>query len=340
MPRRLARRVSWSRRIGVAIAFLILVGGSIALAGTALDSDPGDRPQASATTPLPPAPALIAPAVSVTRAATIDIRVSRPEGFQAHEEYVLRLFVNDELTHEQPLPNAAEFEVADVSLAEGENEITAALADAVGQGSLSGPVSVTRDSVQPVIRVSSPARDTVVYAANVILRGRTEAGATMSVVDLASGTEFETLVEPDGRFAADLALEPGTNRLLLSTRDAVGNAASARITIERGESLAQLDLTISAKELSRSELPVRFEIVAALRDELGNPADYARVTFSLSPPNAATMTYVTTSAGGLASWPSLEVTGGDEAVGTWLVTVMAVLPAGTELREDASFSVR
>lgn len=253
---------------------------------------------------------------------------------------MLRLFVNDELVRQQRLPNAVEFEVTGVSLTEGANAITAALAAADRQGPPSEAITVVRDSVAPVIRVSSPARGRVVYAAAEALRGRTEAGASMSVIDLASGAELETIVESDGRFTTALALKIGTNRLLLRSEDAAGNGASARITIERGDSQAQLGLTLSAKELSRNELPFLLEIVATVGDELGDPADGAQVTFSISPPNAATMTYVTESVGGLASWPSLEVSGGAEAVGTWLVTVLAVLPAGTELREDESFSVR
>jgi hypothetical protein len=317
---------------------LVLIGGSMALAGTALDRATGTRQSPGAQAP--PAPALRAPDVAITSAATIDVGVIRPDGLDDGEEYLLRLFVNDELVHERRLPGAAEFEVARVALSEGANAITAALASAGHQGPRSEAISVVRDSVVPVIRVSSPARGTVVYTATAALRGKTEAGAAMTVVDLDTGTELETTVQPDGHFTTELALEIGANRLLLRTEDAAGNGASARISIERGESLAHLGLTLSAKELPRSELPFLLEMVATVRDELGQPADGAQVTFSLSPPNAATMTYVTESVAGLASWPSLELSGGTEAVGTWLVTVLAVLPSGTELREDESFSVR
>ena len=40
-PRRLARRVSWSRRIGIAVALLLVAGGSIAFASQALPAGKG-----------------------------------------------------------------------------------------------------------------------------------------------------------------------------------------------------------------------------------------------------------------------------------------------------------
>jgi len=77
-----------------------------------------------------------------------------------------------------------------------------------------------------------------------------------------------------------------------------------------------------------------------VRDELGRPADGVEVTFGLSPPNAATRTFRTTTLDGLAAWPDLQIVDDGYAAGTWLVTVRAVLSSGAELREDHSFSVQ
>jgi len=324
----------------VAAALLVLVGGSIALAGSALDPGPDGLTAPTTTTPPLAAPTLLPPAASVTRADTIDLGVVSPAGLRDDRAYRVRIFVNGDLERELRLPDESPFEVPDLPLSEGDNAFRAALVGSGGQSELSAPVSVIRDTTAPVIRVLSPRRSELVYAANEILRGRTEPGATLSVTDGKHSDEISASVADDGRFEATLSLEVGTNRLVLRSVDRAGNQASARITIERGESQARVALTISASELTAAELPFDLEMVATVVDELGTPAHYAQVTFSLSPPNAATMTYVTSSAGGLATWPSVEVAGGGEAVGAWLVTVLAVLPSGTELREDESFSVR
>src|SRR5688500_19228019 len=69
--RRLARRVSWARRIGLAAALLLLVGGAIAFAGGALGPGDGGQGARSSGPPLP-APTLLTPTQTLTRAARID----------------------------------------------------------------------------------------------------------------------------------------------------------------------------------------------------------------------------------------------------------------------------
>jgi hypothetical protein len=64
------------------------------------------------------------------------------------------------------------------------------------------------------------------------------------------------------------------------------------------------------------------------------------VTFSVSPPNATTMTYRTASVAGQAQWPELDIASADDPLGSWLVTVLVELPSGLELRANKSISVR
>ena len=51
------------------------------------------------------------------------------------------------------------------------------------------------------------------------------------------------------------------------------------------------------------------------------------------------MTYQHATSGGKARWPSWTFDP-DDTLGAWLVTVLAVLPSGTELRDNNSFSLR
>ncbi|MEP7158776.1 MAG: Ig-like domain-containing protein [Chloroflexota bacterium] len=331
--------MSWARRIGLAAALLLLVGGAIAFAGGALgpgDGGSGARPSG----PPLPAPTLLTPTQTLTRAARIDLTLTRPTGLADDVDYVVRLYVNDELERERSLPRQEQFVFPDVPLIEGENEIRAALASDDLEGASSVALTIVRDSTAPVIRVTRPEPNSTVYSDSETMRGRTEAGATLTVTDGRTGQEFETSIDADGRFDTALTLVLGPTSLTLFSRDPAGNEASAHITITRTESLASMTLVVSAGQLKASELPQRLGATAIIQDERGRPVDGAEVTFSLSPPNATTMTYRTTSTGGRARWPSLEIKSVDSPVGTWLVTVLAVLPSGAELRDDESVIVR
>lgn len=317
---------------------LVVVGGAIAFAGGALDA-PGSRDPGSSAAPMA-APQIVAPVGMVTRATTVDLTLLRPTGLDAVADYTLRITVNGEIEHERPLPQLEQFVVAGVALVEGENSIRAALVDDAGVGATSAALVVTVDTTAPVIRVTRPEAGATVYSETFSLRGRTEAGATLDVVDVASGVQLETAVDADGRFSTTLVLALGANQLLLSSRDQAGNSASTRVDISRAESLAVLTLTVSADRLKAIDLPQRLVATAYIQDERGQPIDGAEVTFSVSPPNATTITYRTLSVAGEATWPELDIRSTDDPRGAWLVTALAVLPSGTELRANKSISVR
>jgi hypothetical protein len=324
--------------VGLAGALLLLVGGSIAFASGTLNA-PGSAGTTASNPPLP-APQILTPAETLTRDSTMDVTLLRPSGLAVEGRYTVRITVNGETEHERPLPEQEQFVISGVALAEGENSIRAALVGEAVVGAASAPLTITRDSTAPVIRVTRPEPGSTVYSDTDTLRGRTEAGATLSVVDIDSGEGFDTTVHPDGRFTADLTLSLGDNQLLLSSRDLAGNQASARITITRADSLSALTLVVSNDALKAADLPQRLVATAFVQDERGQQVDGAPVTFSLSPPNATTMTYRTLSAAGRATWSELDIASPDDPHGTWLVTVLAVLPSGTELRANQSITVR
>lgn len=323
----------------MAAALLLLVGGAIAFAGGALGPGSGGSDAKRSGPPLP-APALLTPTQTLTRAARIDVTLTRPTGLAADADYVVRVFVNDELARERPLPRQEQFVIPDVPLTEGDNAIRAALASGEVQGATGPALTIVRDTTAPVIRVTRPEPGSTVYAEDETLRGRTEAGATLTVTDTSTGQELETILEADGRFETDLSLRLGANALILFSRDPAGNEASTRVNIQRAESLASLTLVVSAGQLKAADLPERLNATAIIQDERGREVDGAEVTFSLSPPNATTMTYRTTSLGGRAKWQGLQIDSVDSPLGTWLVTVLAVLPSGTELRDDESVVVK
>lgn len=263
-----------------------------------------------------------------------------PAGLRRDQTYLVRIYVNTKLVRERPLADGVQVALAGIPLDEGDNAIRAALVGTSGQGDLSAELHVTRDSSAPIIRVLDPQPGATVYNDSVVLRGRTEAGADITITELSSGREIEATIDPEGRFQAPIALAIGANQFVLRSQDLAGNQARARITFVREASAARLRLYISARDLDAAQLPVLLEMVATVLDEEGRGLDGVQVTFSLSPPNQTTRTYRTTTIGGQAAWPDLQLVDEGSARGTWLVTVLALLPSGAELRENQTFSVR
>lgn len=337
--RNLARRVGWSRRIGVATALLVLVGAGIAFAGGALDNRSESAEPGRSSGPPPAAPTLLAPEVALTRLAVIDIHGVLPADLDNAGSDRLRLFVNDELTREHEVPVEPNFTLNEVPIEEGDNLIRVALVGGWGEGESSAPILVIRDSTSPHIRISRPEPGGTVYGATETLRGRTEPGASLEINDERTNESVDAAVADDGRFETILRLDMGNNNFVLSSEDAAGNRASARLVVTRAASLASITLTLSVSDMTVGELPATIDVEALVRDELGGASDGAQVTFGLSPPNRGTTTYRSVTTGGRASWPNMVVAGDERAIGTWLVTVLATMPSGEELRGDASFSV-
>lgn len=312
---------------------------SIAFAGQALDNRAPSDPGARNTHAPPPAPALLPLQVAVTREHTVDLQGTLPADLAGDRSYTLRIYVNGTLAREGTIPSQTQFNVAAVPLDEGDNQIQAAIHGDVGESALSAAVSIARDDVAPIVRITRPADGEMVYGQTETLRGKTEAGASISLIDEATGHELQSTVSADGRFEATLRLTMGTNKFVINSQDVAGNPASTRFTVTRDQSLATIDLTVSATDILTTDLPATIQVHATIRDALGHPAEGVEVTFGLSPPNRTTTTYRVTASGGVANWADVLVGNNSQSVGTWLVTVLAVLPSGEELRGDASFSV-
>jgi hypothetical protein len=324
--------------VGVAAALVLLAGAGLAFAGGALDQGEPRNSTQPTLAPLP-VPALLPPAADLTRASSTQLSVALPEVLPLGTTYTLRVYVNDALASEQPAPAQRQSTVGGIRLDEGSNDIRVALATEGREGERSNAVTITRDHIAPVIRISRPTPGGTVYSAAETLRGRTEPGANLELVMEGSTETVEATTSADGRFEAPLFLAMGENTFVLHSEDPAGNRSSTRLVVTRAVSLASIVINVSASELTTAELPTTVAVVAEIRDELGAESDGADVTFSVSPPNRGTTTYRAVSSAGLARWPELVISGDQRATGAWLVTVLALLPSGEELRGDATIVV-
>lgn len=319
----------------MAAALLFVAGGSIAFASQSLDSG---RSKAPTDAPVPPPPPLtiLPPDRSITRAASIDLAAVAPDNLRSDQHYVVRVYVNDAPVGRIDLPDEAQFTLPNVPLSEGDNAISVGLVGEGGESPRSAPVAVARDDEAPTIKILEP--QATVYTESELLIGRTEAGADIHVVD-ETGHALRATIGGDGRFNAPLELHVGNNNLMLTSTDRAGNSTTKSVTIVRAQSAATIELTVTPEQIYSANLPVQMSITATLRDDQGQVVpDGTQVIFGVSPPERETTTYAVTTSGGRARFGSLKIQPGD-APGTWLVTALATLPSGIELRADASFSL-
>jgi hypothetical protein len=315
---------------------VLLVGGAGAFAGQALDDAPRRPPVATA--PPPPALTLLAASESVTQHARTALTALRPQGLRVDQSYRVRVYVNGERVRERDLPSGDSFELTDIPLSQGPNLISAALVGDGGEGPRSAEIGVVRDDQPAEIQITQPAARETIYSDSVLLRGRTEPGASVSITLAGSGREIETTLGEGGRFSAVLDLRMGNNNFVIRSVDVAGNRSSARITVVRADSSARLTLSVNPDVIDAESLPASVTINATVRDEVGRLVDGVEVTFGISPPDSTTQTFRETTTNGRARSPELTLTAADSP-GVWLVTVSARLPSGVELRQNGSFSV-
>jgi hypothetical protein len=321
---------------------LVLLGASIVFAGQALDRGGSGAPGAGGSSPAdgpPPAPALLAAGTELTSAAAVDVSGTLPGGLDAGS-YTLRIYRNDALVRERGLPRKSPWTVRNVPLKAGRNSFAAAIAGAGGESLHSAAVVITRDSAAPPLSLTLPESDAPTTNGQATVAGLTEAGAAVTVANRATGQSLDLTADAGGRFGVIVGLELGSNRIELTSRDALGNEGRLRLTIERIVSHASVKLTLSPTELHLDELPVVIEMVALIEDAAGRPAEGAQVVFSISPPGQPTATYTTTSAGGVAEWRNFRLPRDGTQNGRGQVTVMVTLADDELLTESGSFSVR
>ena len=351
-------RIGWGRRIGL-LGGLLLAGAGIVFAGQALQGGTGappgsatpdgqgaghtSSPRASPTlvAGLPPAPVLDAPpGATAARMITISGRLedALPAG---RGPYRLRIYVNDQPRREVRIGRQEmEFSVGNVPLVRGPNSIRAAVAGDFGETLHSAAVVVERDDEPPAITLEEPGDGAVVYQATATLRGTTEPGAIVSVSNPAGGSGGSTLADDAGAFTLPVSLALGLNRLVLSSGDAVGNTVRLELAVERRESSAGAAIELSRDTFDIDRLPATISITVYLSGVDGQPLDGVEVTFSLSAPGQMTTTYSTLASAGVARWPVVLLPREGAIAGRGLVTVMAALDAGQELRNSASFTFR
>ncbi len=214
--------------IGVAAALLLLVGGSIAFAGQALDGKrTANRPASSS--PPPPAPALLAPGCPHPRANHRSDAL-RPTGLRVDQHTGCASSSTASRYGERPLPRGEQFVLGRAPARGGRQRAFAPRSSApVARARARPGIDRRATTCAPLIHVAQPQPDATVYTARRSLRGRTEAGADMRIVDVLTGRAAGPRFEPDGRFEAALVLVARREPAAVASQDPAGNVGRIRI---------------------------------------------------------------------------------------------------------------
>jgi hypothetical protein len=109
--------------------------------------------------------------------------------------------------------------------ADAVNLLDLSVVDPVGNAASPIYFNITTDLTAPTIEILEPSLEEVLHGAVVQLRGATEEGANLTI-------DGKTCpVSVGGLFSAELELESGTNRIVITAGDLAGNVASITIDL-------------------------------------------------------------------------------------------------------------
>ena len=339
--------LSTPRRLGVlvvvgALLFSILLawGGS----GTRPIADPtpvssaepstppdGPTPTPGIAGPVPAvAPLIIPPDDSVLTLRKVNLAITIPDEVGSLKGLELRIYRNDELAMDAVRVKDSSMTVRNIPLKRNANRLSAALANASGEGPRSEVVVITVDDREPKIEIKEPDDGSVVNSVVATVRGVTDPGLVVTVRNPAVGAMTEAIADERGVFITEIRLDKEENRIELTTEDAAGNKATRILNVVRGDSVPEAKLTISKQKLKMGDLPASLDVRLELNDPDGRPvADGVLVVFSISPPGfLSTETYETQTVDGFARWDDVVIAREGAMKGNGFITARAELGAG------------
>jgi hypothetical protein len=302
---------------------------------TAAASTPGSSPAVGVPAL---APVIVPPTELLTRDPRIDVIVTLPDLAPRSKGLRVKL-LRDGRAVGSVRARGSEVSVADVKLRPGANRLTAVIVGPGGDGPASEAVVVTLDREAPFLRVTSPRAEQVVDVKQVVVRGRTEAGAAVTIENAARGGPVDLTADGTGTFKWQVALATGRNSIAVTVADDLGNVRREVRRVVRSAVQVETKLTLRPARMRLSKLPKQVLITLVVTDARGRPVADAPVTFTIGPQGQPVETFETsTDRQGRAVWPRNIVREGAQR-GTGKVTASVTLSDGTErtTRKDLVF---
>jgi hypothetical protein len=245
--------------------------------------------------PIPDPPTLAAPASRDTRSEAVTIGGTIPVAYVGRDDYLVRVYVA--LPDMEPVPvrdvpvgATPSFQVVDLPLEKGRNDITATVVGPGGESEPSAIVTLVLDRTKPKVTITSPKDGARVNRSTLTIKGKTQARSVVVARNEANGTSASTDAEADGTFTLKVPLSAGTNGVSVTATDPAGNSGTAVISVRRGAGKLTVGLTASAYRLKQSSLPRTIELRAQVTDPDGASLGGVRVSFTLTLPGVPAIT--------------------------------------------------
>lgn len=222
--KRNVKKAAWLVIITMGIIAALVMWGVPLLVRVAVilgDLNASRRPISKTDLIPPPAPTLLLP-YEATNSATLTVKGWSEPGSTVY------LTVNSEVVGSVLASEAGNFELFDVGLSTGQNDIVAVAVDQAGNKSLeSVPARLGYYHGEPELEIESPVTGQTITGGEkeVEIKGTTGAGSRLTVNDRL------VVVAPDGRFNYRHALNEGENVVVIKARDGAGNEARRELTI-------------------------------------------------------------------------------------------------------------
>ena len=350
------RHRSESRGIGGSIATalstvitLVAIAAAIGLAAVAV---PFITSIGSGGSPTPPPPSLEPgrptlnePSEAITAAATVTISGSLPQDLLEKSDALIRIIItrDDGSTitgAEINMPSTPGFNVSQIPLSSGSNQIEAVVVVNGVEGTRSAPITIVRDTTAPALSVTAPAPGAILSGDSVSVTGKTDKDIDVQVRNETTGTIESGRSTTKGAFSIDIALRDGTNVLTVTATDGAGNQTSKSVEISTSASVGRISIILNPGTIILSKKPIAFRITATATDSTGAAAANVRVCMYVTAPGAAPSTPVCTTSdvNGRAAWDYL-FPDNFNTEGRGLVTVTYELSVGDPISGTQSFHV-
>lgn len=316
------------------------VGGFISSVGAVVSSPAPTKPPVVGD-----APSIEPPDQPYTNDETTDVIVDVPTAVTGKDGYTIKLYVtlkdkDPQVVAEVAVGALSKQIIPDVDLADGRNDFQASIAGPGGESELSAVATWIRDNLKPKATIISPKDGAQIKKTTATIKGKTQAGASVRIINGANGASAEATAGDDGLWDAPIAIANGTNVIIVTVTDKAGNENTAKLTLHRGKGKLTVTLIGSKYRFTASKLPTKVTFTVSVTGSDGQPVENATALFTVSVPGleAIVSNELSTDSGGGATFTTTIPAGA--MPGSGLATVLVNTPSDGQATDRAALTVK
>jgi hypothetical protein len=197
----------------------------------------------------------------------------RIPGFAIQAGRSVQIVLNGAVIATNPIDQSGTFNAA-LALKEGGNAISVVLVDNHDVVATSS-YTVTLDRTPPKLTIAVPQPDATVDPANVVVRGTTEAGATLTI------NGRSVIVLPDGSFTDSSNATAGPYVITVVARDRAGNETTEKVNVVAAQPVQPGGPTLTVAMSSTTVRPGQGVVATITLRDANGPRAGVQVTLSI-----------------------------------------------------------